>query len=261
MQKKAELTIVVEGKGGKVPYKSFNTVLSNTVGILNSIAITITKSGAASVEWEITSVAMNSPLTITLTGHSPRRNLASKTVDSYVNGINAIQRNPEQPPFFADKDLEQASKIVSVLHDGVKSLKFRSDDYEANVSKTLTLNIQRIRRNIGHHSEYASFRGRLNDIRTSFGMRECIVRDFLTNNEIKCTYPEGEDQRIARLLLKRVEVSGFAKLTDKGELLSLAIADVHELPSAKRKVSETPGIDITGGMDAVDYIRKIRDGE
>ena len=35
------------------------------------------------------------------------------------------------------------------------------------------------------------------------------------------------------------------------------------LPSSKHliKISEAPGVNITGGMDSVEYVRKIRDGE
>ncbi len=262
MPKKAELTIVVDCKKGQVLYSSFITVLNNTVGLLNSMGRKLAKTDSPDLVWQITSVSMNSPLTITLKGQSARgRDLPRRAIRDYVQGIQRIQEKRERPARFEDTDLDQVSKLASVLYDGVKSLRFSAEPFgEVCLTKVLAENAQNIQRR-RYHYEYTSFRGRLNDIRTSFGAHECVVRDFLTNQEIRCTYPEKRDSEIAALLLKRVEVSGKAKFTERGQLVSIQIDRFQELPAARLKISDAKAVDITGGMDSVEYIRKIRNGE
>jgi hypothetical protein len=261
MAKKTELTITIEGKKGQIPYSSFIAVFNNAVGLLNSIAKNIEQTPVPDITWVITKIQMASPLTVTFAGRSRKRSLANSVIRDYVLGTQQIQEKGELPRHFAASDIDLMSKMVGVLNDDIHSLSIGSPRQgKVQLTRHLAVNVQRIQRHL-YHYEYTFFRGRLNDILTSHGAHEFVIRDLLTDKSITCIFPPEEHEKVGTLLLKRVEVHGKAKFTRKGEPISIEVADFDALPETSLKISEAAGIDITGGMDAVDYVRKIRNGE
>ncbi len=261
MRKKAELTIVIDAERGIVPINSFVTVLNNTIGVLRGLAEAIDKD--IEVEWAITKISMKSPLMLTITGQNKRKPaFPRKVIGEYMGGLRSIEQKKKLPKNFSDTDLDSVQKIVGVLKD-VNTVAFKSSEY-GQVTPTMhaNANIQQLRVQ-AYHSEITTFNGKLYDIRTSDDHHEFVIQEEATGQKIKCIFPETEIDRLSEgFLHKQIEVYGKARFTDKGVPVAIEIHDFDKIPDPKYlKISEAPPMDITGGIDPVDYVRKIRNGE
>jgi hypothetical protein len=121
-------------------------------------------------------------------------------------------------------------------------------------------NVQKIPRR-DYYYQHTTIRGRLLDIHMSKGAREFTIFDLLTDRQIRCVFKEGKHKNVARLLQQNVVVYGRTKFNNRGIPESMIVDEFQGLPIAKRKVSELPPIDITGGMGSVEFVRRIRNGE
>ena len=267
MAKKAELMIVIDAEGGEVPINLFVTVLNNTIGVLRGLAGALDQEGdTAVVNWAITNVTMRSPLTLTISGHTKRRPaFANRVIREYIGGFRSMQLPKKQclPRNFHDKELDSVQNIVGVLNAGINTIAFESPEYgKVTPTMHLTANIQRLRQR-GYYSEFTTFCGKLFDIRTSDGLHEFIIQDEATSRKITCVFPPNEVDRVGNgFLQKRIEVYGKARFSDKGIPISIEISDFEKTTAPKYpRISAAPPMRITGGIDPVDYVRKIRNGE
>lgn len=264
MSKKSEITIVIDGKQNRVSIASLITVISNVVAMLRSISRELGDDLDSPITWNITRTQKNSPLEITLAPSSRKRPyLGKRVVREYVQGIRVIENSSTCPESFSDKAIDSAKKMVSVLQDGVKAVRFVAPDVgEARATLHLAANVDVLRSKM-YRYETTTFRGILEDVRTHDEANVFEMYDPLTSQKITCHFKAGCEKAVGELLTRRVFVYGRAKFDRKDNPMSIeveqfrGIREPHELP----KISETPPVDITGGVDSVEYVRRIRSGD
>ena len=244
-----------------VPYGSFTTVMNNAIGMLRSIANSMEADDAT---WLITKATTNSPLCITITARSEKKpRVVRRVVRTFVTGIRAIEQGTEPPLDFTYKDLESAKRMVSVLTDGVKGLSFTdSDGEEARATLHLAANAQSIQDTL-YHYEGASFRGVLENITTHGDTNVFSIFDSLTDHEIPCHFSDEDTARVGSLIKQRINVYGRTRFDRSGLPVYIDVEEFHPVCSEEDliKISEAPPTNITGGIDSVEYVRRIRDGK
>ena len=261
MGKKAELIVRVEMASDGIPYGSFIAIMNNAIGMLRSIANNMEADDAT---WLITKATTNSPLCMTITARSKKKpRVVKRAVKTFVRGIHAIEHGAEPPPEFSYKDLESAKRMVSVLADGVKGLSFTDSDGEvAQPTLHLAANVQSIQDTL-YHYEWASFRGVLENITTHGDSNVFSIFDSLTDHEIPCHFSDEDTARVGSMIKKRINVYGRTRFDRSGLPIHIDVEEFHTVCGDEDliKISEAPPTNITGGMDSVEYVRRIRDGK
>ena len=113
-----------------------------------------------------------------------------------------------------------------------------------------------------YHYEWASFRGVLENILTRGGKNIFQIFDSLTDEEIQCHFTDEDIPQVGTLIQKRVLVYGRVRYDRVGRPVHIEVEKFEGiLDDDVGKISEAPATNIAGGVDSVDYVRKIRNGE
>ena len=255
------LVIEITAREHLVPLPSFLKVVSNSLKILYDLNIGISE-GHESIAWRITDASLHSPLTLSIAGEAKENpQIVADIIGAYVEGMNKIEETSSMPPYFSEPILERARAMMSVLNDGVSRLAFRSRYGVAAPTQRVAANIDVLMRG---YEDMASFEGRLEMI-SIHGEPQFRVYDPLTDEPILCFFSPEDIELAKNVFGKRIVVSGTAKYRKDGKCRFLrveemtALRDRADLPQFD-DVNLNP-IDITGGMDAAKYIRRMRDEE
>ncbi len=259
--KNDRLTIRVVGKEEYVPLSSFLDVVNNTLTILDGIARDLTPDQRDRIEWRIVSVSMNSPLTMVIEGQSEEATEVTHTaIHAYTSGLRAIEESSSfAPPHFTLPRLDAARRIANVLNDGIGAVTFYEEDtppvtptqqFTANVSKLIPQ----------EYAEEGSLEGTLEMI-TIHKQRVFAVYDRFTGKRVECRFTD-ENLTVARDALgHRVTIYGRIRFTREGDPKSVIVQEIEVMPSQSElpQFSDLEGLDITGGVDPAEYVRRLRD--
>lgn len=264
-----ELVITVQGKDTRVTVRSLIEMLERALGVLKEIDAHMADNQRAAMQWEVVRVTMNSPLTMILGPRVPtnRRDNSADVVKSFMVGIRSLESKAVLPANWTDDALQRMRDLIDLRNDGIASMVFSSPG-EERVEPTLhsAANIEEIqKRQTAHYWEETSIEGRLELISAHNGTRISIW-DVLTNAKVECLVNESQLEQAKSAFRRRVAVSGKAKMTRRGKPISIQVdsirvlKDKQELPQAK-DFAGAGRVDITGGVDAAEYIRSLRDAE
>lgn len=260
--KRTEITITIEAKDKGVPTSSLTTFMNNFAGMLRSAARQIAPGRHNEIRWEITGARMASPLTFTLEAICTNPRLPRQVVRDTVSNLRLIEHKAAMPDNMTDQDLSSAIAMVSVLNDGIKAITISSPDFgEAKPTQHLVANVEQIRQR--YKRRHMSFRGRLEAIDAHGNNHNFDIFDVLTNQRIKCVFPEDRYEEVGRLLKRRVVVYGEVRMSNAGIPIYIKVKEFHGLPNAEDlpNILDMPPIEIPGGLDAAEYIRRMRNGE
>ena len=172
-------------------------------------------------------------------------------------------RGAETPPFFSVKAMQKARKLVTELEDGADSIAFSGPDGETvEPTKLLAANVKSILKRTFYVTQTA-LEGRLETVDVH-GKFSFAIYDTLNNHRTKCLFSEGMFDQVASSLRRRVAVAGEAKFNRRtGRSVSIRAESLRRLgeTSDLPKFKHGDYIDITGGIDSAEYIRRIRDAE
>lgn len=131
---------------------------------------------------------------------------------------------------------------------------------EVHVSQHVAANVDTL---IGvHYEEIGSVEGRIEAVNIHKGYHFGIY-DFLTERRVDCSFPDTMLGEVVAILGKRAIVYGLRRTNARGEPLSIRVDRIQRLRSSDElpSAAELRGIDpdFTGGMDAAEYIRMMRD--
>lgn len=256
---RTELTIQLEGQDGGIPTADLMTFVNHFAGILKSIADHIQSD--AKIEWAITAAKMSSPLTLTLTAASRNPRVPRIVAKDSIEGLTLIEKKCQMPDSMSDQDLISAINMVGVLDRGVKSIVISSPEF-GEVRPTQHLKANAISIQQLYKECHSSLCGTLDTIHIHGDRHDFEIFDVLTDRPVKCFFDPDQIEKAGALVSKRVIVYGRVRYSVKGVPLAIYVSDFDPIPDADMiDIFAAPGIDITSGMDAVEYVRKIRNGE
>lgn len=262
-----KFTILVEGRDGGVPAERFVDVVHKALAVLRDLDAKSSEDGKAGIHWNITKATTNSPLTLTLEAHVPaqRRDTSRAVVKSYMRGMRKLESGKGVPSDFGDDTLKEARALLGLLDRGVSRMEFAATGEEtvAPTLRSAALIDEFFGRRSAYHLSDTIVEGSLETV-TIHGGEAFDVFDQLTGTRVRCILPDGQISEAVNALGKRVAVSGRAKFSDKGRPISIEVDAIRvlrgtsELPAASDFEGEGK-LDITGGMDSAEFVRRLRD--
>lgn len=260
-------TILVEGRDGGVPAERFVEVIQRALAVVRALDAKYSEDGRAAIRWNVTKATTNSPLTLTLEAHVParRRDTSRAVVKSYMLGMRKLESGKGVPSDFGDDTLKEARALLGQLDRGISRMEFAAPGEEKVVPtlRSAALIDEFFGRRAAYHLSDTTVEGSLETV-TIHGGEAFDVFDQLTGTRVRCILPDGQISEAVKALGKRVAVSGRAKFSNKGRPESIEVEairvlrDKSELPAASDFEGEGK-LDITGGMDSAEFVRRLRD--
>jgi hypothetical protein len=256
-------TIRVTGRSEFVSVSAFVSVVQNTLEILHGLDIAISENPSGVLEWRIAEVSLNSPLTMTIFAEAEdETGVDRQVVSAYSEGLEHLDKDGETvPTYFNDALLEKARKLVSVLNDGVAKIAFVSSWTDpVEPSQRVAAHVDRLLP--PDHEEWGSIEGKL-EVLSIHGGASFNIWNVISGARVTCRIPSEMLDEAHAAFGKRTAVQGKIRYDRRGKPVSISVHHIRIL----REQSELPqsrdleGIDITGGIDPVEHVRRLRDGD
>ena len=254
------LTIEVTGRTEFIPVASFLNVVTGTLAILKELDDEMRR-GRKPIRWRISEVHLHSPLSLTIDSDSAEDVGGSRDIlRGYMEGFRKIDESAEDiPSYFTETSLEAAKKLVSVLDDEIAKVSFFvPGDKPVTPTQHVAANVDRL---ISRRELMGSFEGTIEMISIHGGLTFNIYH-VLTGDRIACSFPEKMLEDVKSSLGERVIV--FGKACYRGRKpVSVKVEQIkHMRPSDELpQFKDLEGVDITGGMDPTEYVRRLRDAD
>lgn len=265
------LSIDLEAKQDQLPDAAdFDLVFSDTLDILSDLARAASPDLRAFSKWKISEATLRSPLHLTLSAGAPDVDAsdAKLAVQSYLGGLRILdaEKVPEEPPPLFDEPLLRSTRhLVSVLRRNTARLTFQSPEFgTVTASQRISLNIDEL---IGvKFRAMGTVEGLLETLSAKGAPKDkikCSIFDPISNYRTTCYIPLAQqDDAKSAWPMGRVAVYGEIRYAKSGRILSVDAADrIRRLRSSADlpQPEDLKGIDITGGHESSDYIRRLRD--
>ncbi len=187
--------------------------------------------------------------------------VGAAVAQTFIQGMEIIDRSAERPPLFSDYVLDKAKHLSSVANRAdVARIMVGAGRNEVHVSQHVAANVDTL---IGvRYEEIGSVEGRIEAVNIHNGYRFGIY-DFLTERRVDCSFSDTMFGEVIATLGKRAIVYGLMQTDARGEPISIRVDRIQRLHSGSElpSVSDLRGMDpdFTGGKDAAEYIRTVRD--
>lgn len=258
----SRLVIRLTTKTDHPPLDSFLEAVQNSHAILRDIDFAISAKPGGSLRWRIADVQLGSAA-ITLTPESVVEDLdvSQQVLRAYAEGLATIERVPEIPPFFSEQTLERAKSLVGLLGEEVTRITIRTPGIEpVTITQRVAANVDEL---IGPRFEaIGTIEGTLETL-SVHGRPYFNIYEVLSRRRVACYFPIRMVDAAHSAFRSRVAVTGKVTYTGRGQPVSISVRELRvlrpreELPQAK----DIEGTDLTGGEDAADYVRRLRDAE
>lgn len=275
-----EITVRVPDEGFPVLVRAFLDLLTTTLEILNQLDAEVSGNPEGSIVWRIADARRSSPLAITLRGQPcrPEFDFTEKVTSSFVRGVRSLRDGTAaRPPHFNDVALDRLLHLTTSLDGELGAIVFELPTGEKAVAEkqtelgiravlelpeALDLNATVTRR---FYQEYGTLRGQLDVVSVRANKDTFEFTEELTKKAITCRFTDPElFKRAQESLRKRIEVEGRIRYNNQdGSPASMQVEGFRVLGDGTSVPSfrDLEGLDITGGMDPVEFIRRLRDGD
>jgi len=253
------ITITIKHSDKNIPLKSFISITSRTVSLLEGVDRESSPEHNLSAEWRISQVSMHSPLQLTLEAASivqDEKMIIRNIAKPFIEDINRLERG-ERPKIFTPNMERRAKSMVAILSlDGVSAIQFESDGAEAKPTQHLAAYVDADLKQYAPYYEVGSVEGRLEIISVK-GKDTVQLQDFRSGIEVTCNVSAIQLEEAKELLRKRVVVRGRVKYIRKRPQVIVDVFDIRELKDSKHapQPEDIGRVDLTGEIDPVDYLR------
>ena len=260
----ATITLRVPGEKGKILFDTFLYVMNNSFDILRDLDSAISVNPNGSLEWVVTKVSFDSPLTMQISSKPKNtdQDFGLKIVDEYIGGLKILETEERTPPYFSERSLKKVKSIASRLeNEGVDPLEVEGDkqDNVVYLNKKIHESTKKL---IGHqYKSHGSVEGALEMI-SIHGKPHFNIYDNIMLKAVNCNMPDILRDKVKENLGRRVIASGLVSYNAKDEPLSVIIEDLEVIPTEDMlpSIDDFIGSDpnFTGNMTTGEYIRSIR---
>ncbi len=257
------ITLEVVSQDDGVPLKAFITKLRDFLRALISLDIEMSADRKKTTKWVIVEASYNSPLRIRVAPRPIRAQRPKNQVSrAYLRGLKILETGAGEPPYFTPYIMGMTKKVLGTTGGHTPLVLFSGPESETVTStENIVRNIDQIVRG-KYYKEYTTIEGMLEALNVH-DKYACTVYDLLADQATIC-YFDPDDFKKAHLALgKRVAVTGLATLNRMDHPVSLKVDELVELRESRDLPQFLTGeeLDITGGLDSAEYIRRMRDAE
>jgi len=255
------LTITVAGQQGVVVLDDFLSILQDTRDILSDIDGAMYPQGGGVVRWELSRMAFGSPPTLGVCAQvNGSAEVVRRELEAFAEGLVALETDGSYiPPYFARPTLVKARSLVGPLRNSIGSIEFATmEGRVAAPSLRLAEHVDALlpQKRIGFGSVYGRLETLTQHQGTSFRVWDASGRSVL------CSIPPELLPEAKVHFGERVVVHGEVQYGDEGLPERIKVQQVRWVkePRDLPRFRDLEGIDITGGVDSVEYVRGVRDG-
>lgn len=269
MRKSPKITVTVDGKGDTLTLDSFLKVARDALDILNNLEKEITGKNQINLIWEIAKIQKNTPLSMTIEGRATNGHLVEpmEVVKPFYTGLRLVNHKAQKPKHFTNTILKKARSMSTHLEDDITFLKFEVEDEQPLlINRKIIDNIDRLTKKLNpYYKAHTSHEGYLKIIDVHGKTPEMCIYDTLTNEAIKCIFDENIVQELGANITKRIRVFGettYRRIDHKPTSVEIDFYKILKnndgLPTLRDL--HDAGINITNGLDSVEFVRELRNG-
>ena len=254
--------------------------IRDQVDLMREVERAIDPDGKQHLDWRVTNVSKNSPITFELT---PTAKNYGTDIDHHVGnivttvaeGLKALRNTDKRPKFFNDQAMKTVERVTRRVNNGLavtevdftayQQERFRLDHETAYSTMS---SVERIREPLAKsHRELGSLEGYVKTVGRDGHMRPVLyISSRLDGSEVKCVAKEGGLEKIGHLEVDkvtsglRVNVFGVMHYKDASRLNRIDVEridlfdDSDLLPDIRDIVEQN----FTDGVEAVEYLKKLR---
>ena len=255
------ITISLETKKpGRVSVESFQATLEDLTAILHEVELELSEHRRTKLSWDIAQLGLGSA-TIGLEPTSEEdSDLADRTSQTVVSGLQQLSREHTRPEFFNDTVLERARHLARIAGDGVSRISLFSDipGQQLYVTETIAINAQAI-------LEHLEFVGSVEGVLELLSGREgealyFRVRDVVSGAGVRCYFPEEMLEQALASFRKRVLAWGVIVCDSSGKPRRIHVENMELAPSIESlpQPEDVKGImkNQTGGLPSERYLKE-----
>lgn len=260
-----QLTITL-ARDGHVSAETLRDTLEQALVMLRGLEEDFVNSNT-SIRWEIVRVRMRSPLQMTIApvvqgGEKPHA-VGRQIISSCLKGVEGIEHEAVLPAHFNEDSLRATQRMVTIAQNDGASVTFSNNGKnKVPVTQRVAENIALIISKDRRYTDHGTIEGRLEEISVHGAPHLRIWDPIPKEHSIRCIIQPDGLQQAKDLLGHRIAVTGAVHYRnhtptqiDVEEIRRLRTED--ELPQPETMEP----IDITGGLSAEEYIRRMRDAQ
>ncbi|HLN30460.1 MAG TPA: OB-fold nucleic acid binding domain-containing protein [Gemmataceae bacterium] len=237
--------------------------LENALEMLRSLEEDFAPRGS-DIRWEIVRARMQSPLTLTFLPSvkgKPARGIGNRIAKACVRGIEEMEKEPTLPKHFKEETLDAVQKLIKTVNDDGGKVTFSSNGKKVSPGVEAVKNIHAVIETARRYIDYGTIEGQLQTVSVR-GTQHFFTYETFTDNKVMCSVTPEQFQQWMSLLGKRVAVTGRIRYRNhQPQGINVenirVLRDSSELP----QLAEIPPIDITSGLPAEEYVRRMRDAQ
>jgi hypothetical protein len=257
------LRLTVTGKNNGVAADSLASIVLEMTHILQELDAQISKKNSGTLDWMITHIQMSSPLSMYIKPekHRKERYYGGRVIAAYMKGLAAIENKAESPAHFSDRALASAKKMVAVLKNGVNDLTFQYNQHPSvSPSLRVAAHVDTI---IATRPDQFFQRTSLEGVLDLISIRgEPIAQMAVTRTKerVVCKMSKAQIEKTLSVFGHRVTIHGRVKYTKEGKPEEIEVGQIRRLSKDRPpSFGDLEGINITGGIDPTEYVRRLRD--
>ena len=278
------IKIIVVGSGGlgegAPTVDDLLSQVQDQVKILREVEGAIADDGNEELEWRVTNVSQNSPITFEVTPYPKTFGMdierrANQVVSATAYGLETLSLKGERPRHFTDTVLKTVHRLSERVVNGLASSKLDFSEYQdapnyeinSGSAKFIQSQILELKQPKSKpYRELGSTEGFIKTVgRDGYGRPNLLLTTRLDGQDVKCTSSDGGLDKIDHLEVgkvirgMRVRVHGtlFFKspgFFDRIDVDRIETFDVASLPTLHDLIDP----DFTGGLEAVEFIQRRR---
>jgi len=227
--------------------------------------------------WKIVNISMHSPLQVLYVPEDKtRKEIAHETRKEFYAILEFIEENREIPPGCTQKTIECIYKVILAIKRIriAKNIRYDSRDIGTMVitpkfDEHIEYIVQLFKKEA--YTEWTTLIGKLSEVGgkgpTGDESPYFNLYSKLFQKRVRCYFADEDfDKFHDYLQLNPIEVSIFGKVKFNIKGIPLSVTEItnHKILTPHEELSKTSekcNIDITGGMNTLDYLHRVRYGE
>lgn len=228
---------------------------------LRELLVAISYSGETLKDWEIVKVSMNSPVRARV-----RSRNSTPGVRELVRRVDRFARGGRTRGRLRYDDIDRINRISALFKPsgGVSRI-----EINAGARAKTVLTEERIATALSHsppapqsfREELEEIEGYLTSVTVEADRHAFRLRERIQQRAIDCTFDASLLGKVKEALPHRVMVTGHVRYNPAGEITSIKVLNLVKLKQGFIPYDQWKGVDLTGGVDSVTFIRRIRGEE
>jgi len=267
MMEKDRLKVSIPHESRALALADLSKGVSLQLDLLNRIGESNeTLPAAQPLQWSVIEAGMHSPFEMVL-----QREDGEDDIRCLMEAAVALESGPVRPRGFTEESLQLLKRSAEL------GIAYEAEDFgRIALTERTARNVDALAVETGGerlpsidnpNKEFISLKGVCEAL--SFHVRKELVVEEPFHGRIRCRYDDSLYPRVREVLPERpsetqsVWVHGYASYGKDGTISQIDLTAIEAIPPDDRltPIEDLYDIGLTGGLDSVEYVRRIRDGE